>query len=507
MKHTIASALLLLSIGMVRAQNTVTDQLVESVSENSLKTNLNIIAGSRFEGRMAATTGDSLAIDYISNWFGTHHLSNPFQAATPYLQNVGLIHPDYSKSTLSINGKAFELDKQWTYFNGAHNFSPQSTELVFVGYGISTAGFDEFKGVDIEGELIVLMPEFPNLSKGKQIIDEKNLPSEEQHVMNIVNKKPLGILVYLPDFKDFLKENEYRRSFARYHVYLPRETPTFSGCLFSTEVGNYLVGGNIDSLYQLILDKAQPHSFSIHKPIALSIIKDEEHFNTNNVVGIIKGTNESLSCVVFTAHHDHEGKVGNATYFGADDNGSGTVALLEISKILGDASARGIRPKRTIVFVSTAAEEQGLIGSYAYVQHPVIPLTKTYCNINVDMLGRVDSFYSGKRPDSNYVYCMYKDSTSLVFNQTKLEEISQEYGHVKLDPLYDIKGKKISMYSLVARSDNFPFMKEGIPAIWFFSGFHHDYHEPTDTQEKINYPLLKKRTQLVLATLWRVANE
>jgi Zn-dependent M28 family amino/carboxypeptidase len=199
--------------------------------------------------------------------------------------------------------------------------------------------------------------------------------------------------------------------------------------------------------------------------------------------------------------------VNGKTYYGADDNGSGTVALLEIVKVLGDAAVKGIRSKRTIVFVSTAAEEQGLIGSKYYVAHPVVPLSKTYCNINIDMLGRVDSFYSGKKSDSNYIYPIYRDTLGKIFNQKKLNDINESCCKLFLDSFYYVRNKNLRPHILITRSDNFSFIKENIPALWLFSGFHDDYHQPTDTPEKINIPLFKKRIQLVLATIWQLANE
>jgi hypothetical protein len=507
MKLIVAILFFLLSFLCAIAQNTTSEKLVASVTETSLKINLNIIAGKRFEGRMTASKGDSLAIHYISNWFDIHHLSKPYRTATPYLQDVSLARSDFSRSALTIDGKVFDLDRQWTYFNGSNSFSITSAEVVFIGYGLSTAGFDELKDADIEGKIVVFAFDFPNESNGKKIIYEKDMPNEEQHIKSILSKKPLAVLIYDTDFEEDLKGNKFFRNFEPFHDYSSYDGPQFNTCLVSPDIGNYLVGGNIDSIYRLILQTAQPHSFNTHKKITLSITKNEEHKNTDNIVGIIKGTDENLPCVVFTAHHDHFGKINGSTYYGADDNGSGTTALLEISKILGDASAGGIRPKRTIVFVSTAAEEQGLIGSYAYVKNPAIPLSETYCDINIDMLGRVDSFYAGKRTDSNYVYFMYRDSSKNLFNRKKLQEINQKYSGLKLDTLYDRQSKKLNPYGLIARSDNFPFMQKGIPAIWFFSGFHKDYHQPTDTPDKINYPLFKRRTQLVLATLWQLANE
>jgi Zn-dependent M28 family amino/carboxypeptidase len=342
---------------------------------------------------------------------------------------------------------------------------------------------------------------------GKKIIDEKELPGDEKLRMNIISRKPLGVLEYDNEFADDVNASIYIRKFIPYFVFPGGRISQLSGCLVSADIGNYLIGHNIDSVYNAILQTGLPHSFNTHKKISLSVIKNDVHKKSANIVGIIKGTNEKLPCVVITAHHDHEGKVDGATYYGADDNGSGTTALLEIAKILGDASAKGIRAKRTIVFVSTAAEEQGLIGGYAYVHQPVIPLSNTYCNINIDMLGRVDSFYTNRKADSNYVYFMYCDSTRKIFNRNKLQDLCQKYSPLNLDTLYEKESKRLNSHGLITRSDNFPFMQKGIPSIWFFGGFHKDYHQPTDTPDKINYPLFKRRTQLVLAIVWQLANE
>ncbi len=239
----------------------------------------------------------------------------------------------------------------------------------------------------------------------------------------------------------------------------------------------------------------------------MSVVEKDRKVSSPNIIGILKGAEPLLPCVIVTAHHDHEGIQNSKTYFGADDNGTGTVALMEIAKILGDAAAKGTKPKRTIIFISTAAEEQGLIGSWFYVAHPVMPLNKTYCNINMDMLGRVDSFYTKSNANSNYIYAMYNDPTGKVLNDQKLGAIDNGCCQLNFDKRYKAQTKDISYSSLISRSDNYPFMKQNIPAIWFFSGFHKDYHQPTDTPDRINYPLFKKRVQLVLATVWQLANE
>jgi hypothetical protein len=488
------------------AQTATLKKLVDNVSAASLKATIYKIAGKEFEGRMAATKGDNLTIKFIANWFNTNHLNNPYKRTTPYLQNVPLTHNNYSTSSFSADGKFFELDKQWTYVDGSNNIESSPVEVIFIGYGIAVPGFDELKDINIEGKFAILQDGFPTHSNGKNVIPEKELPNEKQQLMGILGKKPLGILLYDPAFKDEMNQINDGRNFLPYHIYKEGEMPPFNVYIISPDVANYLVG-NIDSIYHLMNISGKPHSFNTNKKAIVSIHKNEEKTSTENIVGIVKGTNDKLPCIVVTAHHDHEGKVNGAVYYGADDNASGTTALLEIAKILGTAANKGKRPKRTIVFVSTAAEEQGLYGSQYYVEHPVIPLSKTYCNLNIDMLGRVDSFYAGKKADSNYVYCMYRDTTNKIINPEKLNNIAQAFGHLTLDTLYDSRSKALNPFSLIARSDNFPFMQKGIPAVWFFSGYHQDYHQPGDTPDKINFPLFKRRTEFVLATLWQLANE
>ena len=506
MKPIIAISFFLLPFLSISAQKNVLEKLAGSVTERSLKTNLKKIAGEQFEGRMAGSSGDSLAIEFIANWFAEHHINNPYPSSDPYLQDITLTHKDYSQSKLFIDGREFLLDSQWACFQASKAFTVNSAEVVFIGYGLSISGFDEFKDLDVEGKMILLSFDFPNSWKGKKIIDQKDLPGDQALLKGILNKKPLGFLVYDNDLAADIIEDIQIRKFVPYYNLPEGQISALGGCFISAELGNTLIGRNIDSVYNTILKDGRPHSFYTNTRISLSIIKKDEHKRTSNIVGIIKGTNENLPCVVITAHHDDEGKIDGSTYYGADDNGSGTTALLEIAKIVGNASSKGTRLKRSIVFVSTAAEEQGLIGGDYYVQHPVIPLSNTYCNINMDMLGRVDSFYNNKRADINYVYYMYRDSTKNIFNRMKLERISQKYGALNLDTLYEKYSKNVN-YGLITRSDNLPFMKMGIPAIWFFSGFHKDYHQPTDTPDKINYSLLRRRTQLVLATLWQLANE
>jgi hypothetical protein len=488
------------------AQDETLKTLLNRVSESSLQTNLRKIAGPEMDGRMAASKGDELAIQYIAAWFNTHHLVNPYSTSAPYLQSVPLLKVDFQNSTLSVGDKPYGLYKDWTYFMVDKAGTATNTEVVFIGYGLSAPAYDDLKDMDITGKLVLFRSGVPTDSTRKPLISKSQVPNMSAQLNAIRSLNPLGMLMYI---EDPIAENagslkEFKALYP-YHDFGTPGFPLLTGAIISKDLAMTILGGSVDSIYDLINRSGKPHSFNTHKQVSLSIVETDDHRETSNVIGIIPGTDTTLGAIVITAHHDHLGTFDGKTYYGADDNGTGTAAILEMTKILGDAAARGIRPKRTLVFVSTAAEEQGLIGSTWFVSHPLshpaLPLTKTSYHINIDMLGRVDSLYSGKRPDSNYVYTIYKG-----FPGEKIKAANDACCQLLLDTLYN---KKITATSngLMARADDLPFIKANIPSLWFFGGYHSDYHQPTDTPDKIDYPLLKRRTQLALATLWNLANE
>jgi hypothetical protein len=505
MKHSIFCLFLACVSFCSRAQLNSLNNLLQQVSENSLKTFENKIAGEKFQGRMTASSGDSLAILFIADLYKTYHLSNPFKTSNPYLQNVPLTHSDYSASKLTVQQREYIVDNQWTYVNGINNLNPTTAEVVFIGYGISIPKFDELNDIDVAGKFVLMNWDSPKDSSGKDIIDSKDMPNDDDQINTLINRKPLCIFLYSPDFRTQLSQLNYWRITEPYYDFSRTNPPKIPGGFISTELSKLAVGLNVDSIYSLIGNSGKPHSFNTHRLLTLSIVKTEKKPSTKNIIGLIKGTDNNLPCIVLSAHHDHFGKIDGKIFYGADDNGSGTTALLEIARILSNAATKGTRPKRTIVFLSTGAEEQGSIGGYYYTDNPVIPLSKTYCNINIDMIGRADSFHVDNKKDSNYVYCLYYDSSNQVFNSSKLHSINDACCNLTLDTLYDKRSKKLN--GVITRSDNFAFIKKGIPSVFFFGGFHKDYHEPTDTRDKINYLLLKHRTQLALTVLWQLANE
>ena len=222
--------------------------------------------------------------------------------------------------------------------------------------------------------------------------------------------------------------------------------------------------------------------------------------NSENVLAFIEGSEKPDEIIVISAHLDHEGIKNGKIYNGADDDGSGTVAILEIAQAFQMAVKAGKSPKRSILFLHVTGEEKGLLGSRYYTDvAPIFPLANTVCNLNIDMIGRIDDRH---KTDTNYLYLIGSDKLSTELH-TISETINKKYIDINIDYKYnDINDPNRFYY----RSDHYNFAKNNVPVIFYFNGTHADYHQPSDTPDKINYELLENRTRLIFHTAWEVAN-
>lgn len=225
--------------------------------------------------------------------------------------------------------------------------------------------------------------------------------------------------------------------------------------------------------------------------------------STENVLAFIEGTERPSEVIVISAHYDHEGidEEGNI-YYGADDDGSGTVAIMEIAQAFKKAKDEGNGPKRSILFLHTTAEEVGLQGSRFYTENPTFPLENTVANLNIDMIGRVDKRHS-ENGETDYVYLIGSDRLSSELHFIS-EVVNDQFYDLKLNYKYNDKDDHNRYYE---RSDHYNFARNNIPVIFYFNGEHDDYHEITDTPDKIDYDLLAKRAKLIFATAWQLANQ
>ena len=226
----------------------------------------------------------------------------------------------------------------------------------------------------------------------------------------------------------------------------------------------------------------------------------KEPVDSENVVAFIQGSEFPEEIIVLSAHLDHVGVDEKGNVFnGADDDGSGTIAMLEMAEAFQRAVKDGNGPKRSILFLHVTGEEIGLYGSRYYTENPIFPLANTVCNLNTDMIGRIAP---DKVDTPNYIYLIGSDRLSQELHDVSAQ-IAKKYSDLEIDYTYNDLNDPNRFYY---RSDHYNFAKNNIPVIFYFNGVHEDYHKISDTPDKIAYELMEKRTKLIFHTAWEIAN-
>lgn len=264
------------------------------------------------------------------------------------------------------------------------------------------------------------------------------------------------------------------------------------------EEGHNLICDYIRNYYKSLGIKAPVSHPDYYQKVPKEALTENLN-DSQNVIAYIEGSEFPDEYIYIAAHSDHEGIVDGKIYPGADDNGSGTAAVFEMAEAFKKASEEGYRPKRSIVFLHVTGEEVGLHGSRYYTNNPIFPIENTVSTLNIDMIGRVDERH---KDDEDYIYIIGADriSTELHFI---VQEANTSFTNLNLDYKYNEDSDPNRYFY---RSDHYNFALKNIPVVFFFNGEHEDYTKPTDTADKINYNLLTKRSKLIFATAWYLAN-
>lgn len=458
----------------------------KAITADDLKKHLYIVAGKEMEGRETATPGQKNAATYIENEFKSLGLSPGNNG------NYQLHYPVYQDSLLNtsivVNGKTFSLDKDFSVNIAQDNNSTyRFSEVVFVGNGSSDSTSDDYKGLDVHGKAVLLVA-------GQQAgMGRAGFAAQLARIDAAQRNGAMAVLVISQGFPRSQKTN------AKGNMYLNAYQKAVRPNQFqvSENIAKEIMGDDYEKAKAGAL---QPKIYSAD--LTLSFSKSTNTLESSDVLGVLEGTDLKDEYLFVTAHYDHLGKRDSLIYYGADDDGSGTVSVLEIAKAFEKAKADGKGPRRTIVFMTVSGEEKGLWGSQYYTEHPVFPLAKTTADLNIDMIGRIDA--TRKQGDStNYVYVVGDDKISTDL-KTISEATNKKYTKLELDYKFNDPKDPNRIYF---RSDHFNFARRGVPIIFYYDGMlGADYHRPTDTPDKIYYELLAKRAQLVFYTAWEMAN-
>lgn len=498
-----------------------------------LKTHLSVLAADSMEGRETGMRGQIKAAEYLAEQYSKMGLK-PVGENDTYYQNFDLSATKRDSTVFKTykmaDGRKELIERSVESRNNIASYTRSyggsdslSGEIIFAGFGVNDPSHNvaHLEGMDLSGKWVMVFEEIPHFSDGDTLID----PSIDgrRRLASIVGQKGAEGLLLIRDksgseFQDLAKRIQpmYNNPSSMSLDYLNRGSRggfskgyTVVDPEMAARILDLPESEDLKSLKANLIDTITEFS-----PVATGYALSQTPYTskpkleTENVLALLEGGDPELKdeVVVLTSHYDHLGigspdSTGDRIYNGADDDGSGTVAILNIAMVLTGAKDKGYLPKRSILFLNVTGEEKGLLGSRYYSDHPVIPIEKTVANINTDMIGRIDDRHE-KMGQENYSYIIGGKIISSQLDSL-LEVANKQSGNIELSSRYNDLEDPNRFYR---RSDHWNFGRLGVPFLFFFTGVHEDYHRPSDEVHKIRFEKMARIVKTMYATTILLAN-
>lgn len=462
------------------AQDATAMKYASTITAADLEEYLSILASDEMEGRDTGSKGQKMAAEYLANFYSGLGLKGPVDGS--YFQKFNLSSVSYPNVSLTVGKQKMVNNEDFIFIGDADMKKLAKTDLVFLGL----ANEENLKKVDVKGKLVGL---WAVGSRAQTVVPE------------VMEAGAAGIVIVTMEGQANFDRmaNWYKTLSTRGRLGFEQPTKQEPIFLVSSEKMGVLFETPVDILKEAA--KNNPESIKSQK-VSYQVKKQTNPVPTENVMAFLEGTDKKEEVLVISSHYDHtgidsQGRINN----GADDDGSGTVSVMEIAEAFATAAKDGIKPRRSILFLNVTGEEKGLLGSEYYSNNPIFPLENTVNNINIDMVGRIDYEYQDAE-NQDYIYVI---GSEMLSSQLKVinEYNNITYTNLILDYRYDAEDDPNRFYY---RSDHYNFAKHNIPVIFFFNGVHDDYHQHTDTVDKIEFPLMTKRAKLIFHTAWDLAN-
>ena len=464
------------------AQVAVPAPVASHIKVEDLRAHLEVLTADSLAGRATGEPGQQAAARYLARQFMRFGLLPAVptgEGDSGYFQPFVLDRRTISSAFLRGGDSTFTQLEEVVAFQGNTEGEWVKTQLYFGGKGDSSA----LAQLDLRGKGVVIWgPE-------RQRAQQARLAAR--------SGASLVLLVGGEDRAAFARQRKF------YRMYLKRPRTTLSRgsqpamFLLPPERAAHLLGQPLSQLAALAAS-GQDLAQLPPQPVQFQLQASGEVLSTENVAAWLPGTQQPEEVLVITAHYDHLGKKNGKIYRGADDNGSGTAALLEVAQAFGEAWQVGKRPRRSVLFLSLSAEELGLFGSEYYADHdPLFPLSQTVANLNLDMVGHLDDAHPDNPRFVSIVGSNWRSSTlHAIHEQANAEHVQFELDYTYNDPNHPER--------FFYRSDQYNFAKHGIPVIFYTSGDHEDYHRPTDTIDRLSFERLLGVSRLVFYTAWEI---
>lgn len=479
------------------------------ISPTELREHLEFLASNELGGRYTLSPSFAIAARYLASRLEAYGYK-PVGDDGTYFQHFDVISarpkPEECALMLAINGEKTDL-KFGDFLVSAARDGSASGQVVFAGYGISAPDqkHDDYANLDVQGKIVLLASGVP---KG---VDDARLTTEQRGEPAARAHGAVGVLTLLSARFANALAGQGRSFGARPRVSLAKDSEdSLPAVALMPDVANKLlalVGTDPEKVSSAEQAGAELQPRQLDAQAEMKIAVEATRITTQNVVAVLPGTDAKLKdeYVAFSAHYDHlqtsaqTGKI----YPGADDDGSGTTSVLTI------AHALALRPPRRSVFIIFhAGEELGLLGSrYNTDYSPAVPLKNLVADLNIDMIGRSkpagDADEKDKNlTDPNTIYLVGADRISKELNNIS-EATNQKFEKLNLNYLYNDPRNPERIYY---RSDHWNYAKHGVPIIFYFDGTHVDYHQPTDTIDKIDFTKMSRVARLVYDTGWQLLN-
>jgi hypothetical protein len=466
--------------GGVQAQDAQAIKYASTITASDLERHLTYLASDELEGRDTGAKGQKMAAEYLANFYKGLGLAGPVNGS--YFQPFDLASVTYPEVNLTVGTKKMVNNVDFIFLGDGDMKKAEKSDVVFLGL----VSDENLSKVNVKQKLV-----------GIWAIGGR----AQGDIEKVMKAGAAGVLVVTMEGQANFDRvaNRYKAMSEMGRLGFKKETKQEPVFLISTDKMSEIFGTPVDVLKEAA--KNNPESIKSQKG-SYQIKKNIKTVATENVMAFLEGTDKKEEVLVISSHYDHvgidsQGRINN----GADDDGSGTVSVMEIAEAFALAAKDGRKPRRSILFLNVTGEEKGLLGSEYYSDHPIFPLENTVNNINIDMVGRIDYEYQ-KEENQDYVYVI---GSEMLSSQLKVinEYNNITYTNLKLDYRYDAEDDPNRFYY---RSDHYNFAKHNIPVIFFFNGVHDDYHQHTDTVDKIEFPLMTKRAKLIFHTAWDLAN-
>jgi len=495
-----------------------------TIQSRRIQSTLQFLASKHFNGRATGTPESELTAAYIASVFQRQGLQPPAGSGDPYVQHFELVQAvpsGESRASIEIEEGANLTLKMGEDFLPAP-WAPDSGEvrgrMVFAGYGIAAPElkYDDFARLDTKGKIAVVLSKFPGGTRQTtwDFYSQKDYDDPLEKALNAQKAGAAGIIVILPSNESVPALSSLNFKSAKTSLASEVAGLHIPAVFVSYQTGEKLVRRSrspeetLQALQDRIDSGLKPASFPLERTASIQTRYERKKLQGRNVIAVIPGSDARLreECILIGAHHDHMGAGENQEiYYGADDDASGTTGLLELAEAF---QAGPLRPRRSIVLAAWGAEELGLLGSKHYALNPAFPLNKTVAMIQLDMIGRNEQRPGDpangepEEKDENNTNTLSIAGSAFSPDLKQWFETCNRRTGLTLRYRYD-SGQE----NLLKRSDHWCFLKAGIPSVFLFTGFHPDYHRPSDTADKINYEKMERIVRLLYLSAWELADQ